>query len=236
MHMKHIAFILFLLLSSISFAQNLNQFDGNGKRHGLWKKNFDDTNVIRYEGEFKHGKEVGLFKFYMNIKNEAVLSATKNFDNKEDLAEVTFYTSKGKVISKGEMHGKAYVGKWTYYHKGSKQIMMIENYGDYGQLEGESLVYYDNGQVAEKRNYKNNKLDGKVSYFHENGKEMKIYIYNMGLLHGPAKFYNAKGVLDIEGQYKNDKKDGIWKYYKDGELTEEKDFTVYSKNPYLKKE
>jgi antitoxin component YwqK of YwqJK toxin-antitoxin module len=55
-------------------------------------------------------------------------------------------------------------------------------------------------------------------------------------LHGVANFYDATGTLEIEGQYKNDRKDGIWKYYTNGELTEEKDFTRYTKNPYLKKD
>ncbi|MEO8933722.1 MAG: toxin-antitoxin system YwqK family antitoxin, partial [Xanthomarina sp.] len=87
-----------------------------------------------------------------------------------------------------------------------------------------------------KRIYSKGKLEGKATWFYENGKTMKSYVYKKGLLHGEAKFYTASGVLEIEGQYKNDAKDGIWKYYKDGKLSEEKDLTVYSKNPYLKKD
>ncbi|HLV15797.1 MAG TPA: hypothetical protein VKY41_11495 [Xanthomarina sp.] len=234
--MKHIIVLLFLVLPTVFVAQNINQLDENGKRHGVWKKNFDNTNVIRYEGEFNHGKEIGLFKFYKNINMAAVLTATKEFNAKDDVADVTFYASNGKVISKGKMRGKDYIGEWIYYHKDAKQVMTLEHYNSQGELDGESLVYYNSGQLAEKRVYKNNKLDGKATWFYESGKEMKTYVYKKGILHGEAKFYNASGELEIEGQYKNDKKDGIWKYYKNGELTEEKDFTVYSKNPYLKKE
>ncbi|MCX7549322.1 toxin-antitoxin system YwqK family antitoxin [Xanthomarina sp. F2636L] len=234
--MKQILVILFLFIPTIFIAQNINQLDENGKRHGIWKKNFDKTQIIRYEGEFYHGKEIGVFKFYKNINNEAVLTATKHFNDKDNLAEVTYYASNGKVISKGIMNGKDYQGEWTYYHKNSTQVMTSEHYNNQGQLDGESLVYYNSGQLAEKRVYKDNKLQGKATWYYENGNEMKTYVYSKGLLHGEAKFYDATGALEIEGQYKNDRKDGIWKYYKNGELTEEKDFTVYSKNPYLKKD
>ena len=47
--------------------------------------------------------------------------------------------------------------------------------------------------------------------------------------------YDKGGNLVLEGIYRKDKKHGIWKYYEDGKLKEEKDFTVRSKNPYKKK-
>ncbi|TYA58347.1 toxin-antitoxin system YwqK family antitoxin [Formosa maritima] len=234
--MKHILTFLILFIPTLFIAQTINQLDENGKRHGIWKKNFDDTKVLRYEGEFNHGKEIGVFKFYKNINKEAVLTATKRFSETDNIAEVVFYASNGKVISKGNMNGKDYIGQWVYYHKDSEQIMTLEHYNNQGQLDGENLVYYNSGQLAEKRNYKANKLEGKATWFDESGKELKEYNYVNGELHGEAKFYDASGTLEIEGQYKNDRKDGIWKYYTNGELTEEKDFTRYTKNPYLKKD
>ena len=53
--MKQTLLVLALLVGFSSFAQTLNQFDADGKRHGKWKKNFDGTDVIRYEGTFEHG-------------------------------------------------------------------------------------------------------------------------------------------------------------------------------------
>lgn len=46
-----------------------------------------------------------------------------------------------------------------------------------------------------------------------------------------AKYYDKDGVMLAEGVYKNDKKHGIWKYFENGKLSEEKDYTIYSKNP-----
>ncbi|MFL0352369.1 toxin-antitoxin system YwqK family antitoxin [Xanthomarina sp. GH4-25] len=234
--MKNFIVTLFLVMPILITAQTINQLDENGKRHGIWKKNFDNTNIIRYQGEFNHGKEIGLFEFYKNINKTAVLTATKQFNEHDNKAKVTFFASNGKVISTGLMDGKNHIGEWIYYHKDSKQVMTVEHYNNQGQLEGESLVYYNSGQLAEKRIYKANVINGKAIWFNESGKKLKEYNYLNGELHGEAKFYNAAGTIEIEGQYKNDRKDGVWKYYKDGELTEEKDFTRYSKNPYLKKD
>ena len=102
---------------TLLFAQTINQLDENGLRHGIWKKYFDDTTILSYEGEFNHGKEIGIFKYYKNIENKASLTATKQFNEANNQAYVTFYSSKGKVISEGTMAGKLYIGAWKYYQK-----------------------------------------------------------------------------------------------------------------------
>ena len=215
------------------FAQNFNQFDANGKRHGIWKKNFEDTNIIRYEGQFSHGKEIGLFKFYKSYKKKAILSATKQFTETNNIAEVKFLASNGKVISAGRMDGKTYIGTWKYYQKNSDKLLTIEHYNDKGELIGERLVYYPNGQIAEKQNYVNGKLNDASLWYSEKNVVLKSFIYEKGELHGIAKFYNPKGELVSEGQYKRGKKDGLWKYYEKGKLVNEKDFTYKPK--YIKK-
>lgn len=227
------SFLIFLMFSSVLSAQNINQFDANGKRQGVWKKNFADTNIIRYEGQFSHGKEVGLFKFYKNYKKKAILSATKLFNEDSTIAEVKFLASNGKVISEGSMDGKTYVGTWKYYQKNSDQLLILENYNNQGELIGERLVYYPNEQVAEKQNYIDGKLHGESFWFSDKNVVLKAYVYENGELHGIAKFYNPKGELLSEGQYKTGKKDGVWKFYENGKLIKEKDFTYKPK--YIKK-
>lgn len=226
--------LLFLLMTcSFVFSQSINQFDANGKRHGKWKKNFEGTNIVRYEGEFFHGKEVGLFKFYKNINKRAVLTATKQFNKQDNLAYVTFLSSRGKIISEGKMDGKKYVGEWKYYQNRNDNLLTLEHYNTDGNLEGERFVYYENGQVAEKQLYKNGKLDGISVWYTENGSVLKTFTYADGMLHGASKFYNAKGELIIQGHYKKGKKDGVWKYYENGKLIKEKDFAYKPK--YIKK-
>lgn len=220
---------IFLLLAWFSFGQEVNQFDSNGKRHGIWKKNFDGTNQVRYQGTFEHGKEIGEFKFYKLVKKKSVLTATKAFNPNDNSAQVTFFASNGKVISKGKMVGKLYVGKWVYYHNKSDQIMTLENYNSKGELEGEKLVYYKDGVVAERVNYLAGKQHGKSYWYSVKGVVLKEFNYDKGELHGVAKYYHPKGDLIAEGMYKHGKKVGVWKYYEDGKLTEETDFSAPKK-------
>lgn len=232
--MKQYSLYIFLLLITISHAQDINQFDAEGKRHGIWKKNFDGTEKVRYEGTFEHGKEIGLFKFYKLLKKRSILTATKQFNANDNSAEVKFLSSRGKVISEGKMVGKIYVGDWKYYHNNSAKVMSTERYTDEGKLTGKRLVYYKNEQLAEEANYVNGKLEGISKWYSVNNTVLKEFIYVNNELHGIAKFFNGKGELITEGRYKNGKKVGIWKYYENGTLKEEKSFDYKRKKIKIK--
>jgi len=231
--MKHSFFIIILTILTLNcHAQDaVNQFDSQGDRHGVWRKYFDKTKQLRYEGQFVHGKEVGTFRFYTLNKGTSVLSATKQFNTDNNKSQVTFLSSTGKLISEGEMNGKLYIGKWIYYHNKSKSIMSTEFYNENGALEGEKLVFYSDGTIAEKANYKDGKLHGKSIWYSSKGKVLKEFMYQNDELHGVSKYYDASGNLEAEGTYRKDLKHGIWSYYKNGKLLETKDHTKRSKNP-----
>ena len=227
-------FFMFILtiISCNVFAQNeVNQFDTNGLRHGLWKKYFDQTEELRYEGQFDHGKEIDTFKFYTLNNKKSVLSAVKVFNPNNNKASVKFLSSKGKTISEGTMNGRLYVGKWTYYQNKFAGILSTEFYNDEGNLEGVKTVYYVNGQIAEQANYKNGMLEGVSKWYSEKGKLIKDFLYKNDELHGPAKYYDADGVLLAEGEYQHGRKHKVWSYYEGGKLKETKDHTRRSKNP-----
>ena len=180
--------ILFIMTNMV-FSQEDNQFDTNGKRHGVWKKTFEGTKAVRYEGQFNHGKEVGLFKFYKYVSKKSVLSATKQFNDTNNIADVKFLTSKGKVISEGQMDVKKYIGEWKYYHKNSKQLLRTEHYDKAGLQQGDLLVYYEDGTVAERSNYKDGKLEGKSIWYNEKGIPVKEFIFINDELSGLSKFF-----------------------------------------------
>jgi antitoxin component YwqK of YwqJK toxin-antitoxin module len=215
--------LFFLCTIGITNAQeNLNQYDEAGKRHGTWRGYYDDANtLLKYEGQFEHGKEIGVFKFYEEgLKNPV---ATKTFDPGNATVAVKFLTQRGHVVSEGQMKGKHRVGTWKYYHKNSDKLMMTEVYEE-DQLNGEKLVYYENGQIAEKANYIKGKLEGEKFLYSEKGVVLEHLLYENGELHGKARIYNGKGELVSEGNYKRDRHHGIWKYYEDGKLKETKEY------------
>lgn len=215
-------FILFFCISLSGAQEQINQYDKSGKRHGVWKGYYDDDKTQpRYEGTFEHGQEVGLFKFYEEgLKNPV---ATKIFSPGSDIVEVKYLSQAGKIVSEGIMKDRKRSGTWKYYHNNSDKIMMIENYLN-GQLEGEKLTYYENGQVAEKANYEQGQLEGERILYSEKGVILEHLQYENGELHGVAKIYNGKGELVSEGTFKRDKHHGTWKYYENGSLKETKEY------------
>ena len=218
--------LIFTIILTLGYAQkNVNQFDNAGKRHGLWTKSYHKTNQKRYEGVFKHGKEIDSFKYYTLSKGKSVLSAVKVFNENDSLADVTFLASNKKVISEGKMNGKRFKGQWFFYHKNSTAKMIDENYNDNGTLEGERNVYYKNGLVAENAFYKNGKLDGEAKWFSENDILIKLSQYKDGELDGKNINYDASGTKISEGNYISNQKKGLWKYYKNAKLTKEVDHT-----------
>lgn len=233
--MRFIFIFILTIASSCSFAQDTyNQFDANGKRHGKWHKYYHETKELRYEGQFNHGKEIDTFNFYTLNKGKSVLSAVKIFSANSDQATVKFLSSKGKLISQGQMKGKLYIGKWTYYHNKSDAILSLENYNDDGFLAGEKLVFYPNGTPAEKSYYVNGKLNGSSIWYAENGNVLKHFTYENDELHGNSKYYDADGNIKSEGTYRQGLKHGIWNYYENGKLVKSKDHTKRSKNPNRK--
>ncbi len=232
--MRHISTAILLFISSLVSAQDFNQFDADGSRHGVWKKNFEGTDQPRYHGEFVHGKEIGEFRFYKLIKKKSLLTAIKQFSDTDNSAYVKFLASNGKVISEGKMAGKVYMGKWMYYHKNSNEVMTEENYDASGILHGPRNVYYKDGQMAERALYDHGKMEGISSWYSPKGIEIKTFVYENDELHGHAKYYDDTGEIIAEGPYKRGKKTGVWRYYNDGKLVKEKDFTYIPK--YKKKQ
>ncbi len=214
---NRIVYVLFsvLLIHSVSAQTATNQFDGQGKRHGLWKKNYQNGN-LRYTGTFEHGKEVGTFYFYP-ITGEKHPMVTKVFKKDTDTVQLTYFSTKGKRESIGQMLGKKRVGKWTYFFADGKTILSVENYKD-GLLEGEFIVYYKSGKPTEISHYKNGKKDGKSQRFSDEGQLVEELTYKKGIMDGLAVIYDEKGEVFARGNYEQGIKKGIWEFNMDGEM------------------
>ncbi|WP_034259530.1 toxin-antitoxin system YwqK family antitoxin [Aequorivita capsosiphonis] len=201
---------------------DINQMDAQGERHGAWQKTYPGSKQVRYEGTFEHGKEVGEFKFYCaDCKDKP--SVIKIFNDKDAIADVKYFTAKGKLVSEGKMKAKDRIGEWVYYHKNANEVMTREYYEN-GKLHGKVTTYYPNGKITEETDYKNGIKEGEDNYYSPDGVLLKKLLYKNDELHGEATYFDAFGNVIIEGYYKNGKKYGLWKYYKDGKLILEETF------------
>jgi antitoxin component YwqK of YwqJK toxin-antitoxin module len=202
-----------LFFLPLNAQEEINKFDLNGKRQGVWKKYYSNNN-IRYEGTFKAGNEIGVFKYY-DITDSTHPIIIKAFKPNSTIATVSFYTVKGVLESTGTMDGKNRIGKWLYYYPDGKTLMIEENYVN-GVLDGVFKSYYKTGKITEILNYKAGKLNGNTKRFADNGVLLDDLNYKNGKLEGAAKYYNINGKLIYAGHYKDDEKIGEWEFYKNG--------------------
>lgn len=220
-NIKRVGFILIFFtcffLSLKCNAQKINQFDKNKQRTGIWKK-FYKNQKIRYEGQFKNGKEIGVFKFYdaSSSQNPIII---KKFKEHTDSVEVEFYSNKGILQSKGFFIDKNRVGKWYYFFKDGKK--MSEEFYHQGKLEGKLINYYPNGKPTEITEYKTGVKNGVSQKYSSDGVLIEEVTYKNGVLSGLAKYFELNGNLKEKGLYKDGKKFGKWEFYIDGEVTSE---------------
>ena len=223
---RYLFIVVILLIGNTCLAQEkINQYDVNGKRHGIWRKYYDNSDQLRYEGTFEHGREVGVFKFYCeNCEDNPTV--IKTFSEMDRSAQVQYFTIKGKLVSDGRMIGKDRLGEWLYYHKSSDRVMTREFYKN-GKLDGMKVTYYTNGEITEETEYKNGIKNGKDNFYSPEGIQIKKLNYRNGLLQGPAYYYDSNGSILLEGNYKEGKKHGLWKHYEGGVLIKEETFPKY---------
>ena len=198
----------------IGFSQESNKLDANGLKHGLWKGNHEESKRPRYEGNFEHGKEIGVFKFFDDTA-DGVVVATREFNSKDNSCYTTFFNQKKNKVSEGKSIGKVLEGKWLYYHEDSPKIMTQENYKN-GKLEGLKTVFYLNGKIAEKTNFLNGLKEGVYQKIAENGVLFEDAIYKNNELDGLATYKTADKKIASKGMFKAGKKVGVWQILENG--------------------
>lgn len=203
--MKKVLYMAALMICSASaIAQNAT--NSVGKKEGKWSGYFESNN-LRYIGEFRDGKEVGVFTYYEDAPEQKI-KATRDFSKEAGKSYAVFYMD-GKKISEGWYKGKAKEGKWLYYHKGGSVINSEETYLN-DQLEGEKKVFYISGKLSDVIPYKNGKIHGKVFMYSESGTVLKEEDYANGMRNGMSSYYDGSGKLIKKGNFVDDVLQGKW--------------------------
>lgn len=208
-------FLLICLLSSlITFSQDVNKIDAQGKKEGLWKGIYEESKRPRYQGTFEHGNEVGKFVFYDDTKAGTII-ATREFNSKDNSCYTIFFNQKGNKVSEGKLVNKLLEGEWKYYHENAATIMTSEFYIK-GKLEGVKKVFYSNQKIAEETTFKNGLKNGPYKKYAKNGIVFEESNYKNDEFDGPAIFRNDANVIVSKGIYKNGKKVGMWEITTNG--------------------
>ncbi|PCE66016.1 tetratricopeptide repeat protein [Sediminicola luteus] len=181
---------------------------------------------------------------------DGYLSAIGRYENETPKGYYEYYTSKGRLSSKGYFNEKGEkTGKWTWYGPGG-YLKETANY-EKGELSGENLGYFKNGRLEYRAQYKNDALDGDYELYRQNGalyhkkrfkngkldgdflshKEVgeghphqKIN-YTKGLIQGQVITYNDLKNTIATYEFKEGKRNGTDKaYYDNGILQSQNQF------------
>lgn len=221
--MKQLLIIFFIFFSAIIYSQsNINKFDENGRKNGVWKGIYQESKRPRYEGTFEHGKEVGIFTYFDDTNSSSVM-ATRQFNSKDNSAYTIFFDQKKNKVSEGNVVNKMRDGVWSIFHEESNVIMTSENYLN-GKLNGLKTTNFLSGKVAELTNYKNGYKVGIYKKFSENGILLEESFYVDGEINGISTFRAPDGLVVAKGMFKQGKKSGIWLFYERGKLVSKDNF------------
>jgi len=211
-------------------AQKNNLFDSNNKRTGTWKK-FHPNKRIRYTGQFKDGKEFGVFKFYDRTTSRKPILIKTFYENSDSLF-VQFYRLNGNLKTEGVLNERKRVGLWKYFYKNGA-VMSKENYKN-GLQHGEQFVFYSNGKITERSLFKNDLLDGISSKYSSKGILIEEVAYKKGKPNGLAKYFELNGNIKETGIYLDGKRVGKWEYYLEGEIASEDSLKKNERKIYKK--
>lgn len=99
----------------------------------------------------------------------------------------------------------------TYHANGQLQnsISIKEN-----KKDGPLLSYFEDGKIAVKGFFKKDKRDKQwIFYDKDTGKISAIENYKDGLLEGQQYYYHKNGKIRTKGEYKADERTGFWQVY-----------------------
>ena len=140
-------FFLFILLTfSISInAQNINQLNSSGKKHGIWKKTYDNGN-LRYSGEFSNDIPIGIFYYYYKTGE---LQLEKEFFHKGTAAATYIFYKNGNLKASGLYVNELKDSTWNYYNRDS--VLILQEVYSKGILNGAVKTFYDEGSIYEEK-------------------------------------------------------------------------------------
>ncbi len=207
-----------MLLSVVSYAQNVETLDVSKEKDGQFSQVFKD---IRVEGRVKNGQKDGTWYEFKNDKN--TLHRVIQYKNGVPHGLSLEFTDNGSVLSQtefvdGKKEGVAY--RWSVGNRFEKKNSYKND-----QLDGEQIVCYDNGQNQELSYYKNGQRDGVTTWYNREGKKSMSISYKKGLFEGVQETYYPTGGVKTSKMYKDNVLDGpCVEFYEGGDVKSESNY------------
>lgn len=195
------------LITSLLTAQN--RIDNQGRKQGKWIKTDTDGSRI-FEGEFKDGKEVGVFNYYYP---DGKLKIRNTFTVPGRYCSHEAYDKEGRLLTKGFFDQKNRDSVWLFYNEDGRLVKRATY--RMGIKQGLHIVFGAQGDTAEVSNWRDNRRHGR--WWKRVGSKGYITAnYVDGKIEGRLVEYDDNGKIAREGQYKDGVKDGNNTIYNNG--------------------
>lgn len=201
--------LLLWLIPSIAQppAGEVNLTDAQGRKQGTWTKTWPNGKT-RYMGQFRDDKPWGSFRHY---SEDGKLATVQEYAPDGVTSRATHYHPNGQVMARGKYVGQQKDSTWNYFDEAGI-AQSVERYKQ-GKLDGERVVYYDNGQIAELTTFKLGVQHGPWKQFFMNGTPKAKAEFVNGEPEGTMSWFYPDGGKEIEGKVVNGQRDGVWIYY-----------------------
>ena len=171
----------------------------NGKYTEYYK-----NGKIKIQGNYKEGRRNGEFKTFLKngksagsviykdgkIIKSTLIKAMKNNASFPPVDNINYKLDTTHTLGKVE------------FENGLLRIYFIFNKN--GLLDGNSIEYYEEGNIESLVPYKNNVVEGLVITYYENGNIKEEVNYKNDNMNGEAKSYDEKGKLNGRTIFKDD--------------------------------
>ena len=170
-----------------AFGDTINEIDKDQRKQGPWIHFADEQNDTNYqitskylEGTYVNNLKTGdWLKYFPNTEIEAqMLFKDGEFDGNYKL-----FHKNGLLYNEGvwDRNLKKLINEnKVYYENGAIQQRL--NFNLFGQLHGVQIAYFDDGNIAVTAQTKNDLLDGQALLFNENGDLYSKRKYDKGKL------------------------------------------------------
>ncbi|NOY30627.1 MAG: toxin-antitoxin system YwqK family antitoxin [Planctomycetes bacterium] len=135
------------------------------------------------EGTYDMGLHTGQWKYWH--PNEQICKSVNFKAGKPHGQWDVFRPDGSREASKGYENGMRH-GPWIIYFEDGKQPKIELTYNQ-GQIDGERLIYYANGQLRQQIPFENGLMHGKVTNWDEEGKKVSEMQFEEGKLVGKPK-------------------------------------------------
>ena len=209
-----VIFLMFsvALITAQANALPLNKVNKKNQKVGEWKVFHENSNQLRYVGQFENDTPIGNFVYYYPSGD---LSAKMEYIN-DSISYVIHYHDNGNFMGSGKFLNRLKDSTWMLYNRQGQLIS--KSFYEMGMTNGLQQVFYPRDRsegpsvVMEKYLMIDGLIDGKWQQFFKDGSIKAKGNYIEGSKSGDFVYYLEDGSIDARGPFVNNLKHGKWYY------------------------